>query len=134
MAIGHSKKKDSCIVSCECSTFYSIFVIVHFIHACTYSSITCKQNDYLSINGPQKTREMSKFKNCKFRKRNGGQKIYTIHHSHFDYEKVPKQDEQVNSLHAYMRLQVKWSSRVIMHRTKINSKTFAISILTASCL
>ena len=27
------------------------------------------------------------------------QKTYTIHHSHFDYEKVPKQDKQVNSLH-----------------------------------
>ena len=24
--------------------------------------------------------------------------MYTIHYSHFDYEKVPKQDEQVNSL------------------------------------
>ena len=41
---------------------------------------------------------MSKFKKLLFQKRNRDQKIYTIHHSHFDYEKVPKQDEQVNSL------------------------------------
>ena len=32
---------------------------------------------------------------CKFQKRNRDQKTNTIHHSHFDYEKVPKQDEQV---------------------------------------
>ena len=37
-------------------------------------------------------------KNCKFQKRNRDRKIYRIYHSHFDYEKVPKQDEQVNSL------------------------------------
>ena len=37
---------------------------------------------------------MSKFKIVNFKK-NRDQKIYTIHH---DYEKVPKQDEQVNSL------------------------------------
>ena len=28
-------------------------------------------------------------------KRNMDQKTYTIHHSHFDYEKLPKQDKQV---------------------------------------
>ena len=46
-------------------------------------------------------------------------------------KKVLKQDEQVNLLCIYMRLQVKmeWSSRV---RMKINSKTFTIPILTAS--
>ena len=38
-------------------------------------------------------------KNRKFRKRNRDQKIYTIHCSHFDYEKVPKQDDQVSLLH-----------------------------------
>ena len=55
-------KKDSFIVSCEWNTFKSIFVIMRFIRAYTYSSITCQQNDYLSINGHQKTKEMSKFK------------------------------------------------------------------------
>ena len=50
-------------MSCEWSTFkYINFVIVHFIHAYLYSSITCQQNDYLSINGHHKTKETSKFK------------------------------------------------------------------------
>ena len=47
-----------------------------------------------SING----KETSKFKKCIFQKRNRDQKIYTIHHSHFDYEEVLKQDQQVNLL------------------------------------
>ena len=43
--------------------------------------------------------EMSKFfKKIKFQKWNRDWKTYTIHQGHFDYEKVPKQDEQVNSL------------------------------------
>ena len=65
----------------------NIFVIMHFICTYTYSSITYQQNDYLSVNGCQKTKEMSKFKNCKFQKENKDGKIYTIYHSHFDYEK-----------------------------------------------
>ena len=48
-------------------------------------------------------------------------------------KKVPKQDKQVNLLCTYMRLQVKLksSSRVIIYTMKINSKAFAIPILTA---
>ena len=41
-------------------------------------------------------------------------KIHTIHHSHFDMKKVPKQDEQVNSLHT-CDYKLKWSSRVNIH-------------------
>ena len=64
-------------------------------------------------------------------KRNRDRRIYTIHHSHFDYEKVPKQDELVNLL-CIWDYKLKSSSRVIIHATKINSKAFAIPILTAS--
>ena len=71
-----------------------------FIHAYTYSSITCQQNDYLSINGHKKLlKKQANLKIVNFKKGIArDRKIYTIHHSHFDYEKVPKQDEQVNSL------------------------------------
>ena len=61
----------------------------------TYSSITCEQNDYLSINGYQKLKKQVNLKNCKFQKRNRDRKTYTIHHSHCDYEKVPTQDEHI---------------------------------------
>ena len=67
------------------------FVIVHFICAYMYNSITWQQNDFLSINGHQKLMKRVNLKIVNF-------KEYTIHHSHFDYEKVPKQDEQVSLL------------------------------------
>ena len=46
------------------------------------------------------------------------------------YEKVPKQDEQVNLLRIW-NYKLKSSSTVIIYTTKINSKAFAIPILTA---
>ena len=42
--------------------FLSIFVIVCLIRAYMYNSITCQLNDYLSVNGHQKTKETSKLK------------------------------------------------------------------------
>ena len=45
-------------------------------------------------------------------------------------KKVPKQDEQINLLRIY-DYKLKSSSRVIIYTTKINSKAFAIPILTA---
>ena len=49
------------------------------------NSITCQQNDYLSINGHEKTKETSKLKNVNFKKGIGIERYsYTIHHSHFD--------------------------------------------------
>ena len=48
-------------------------------------------------------------------------------------KKVPKQDEQVNLLRI-CDYKLKSSSRDIIYTTKINSKAFAIPILTASRL
>ena len=48
-------------------------------------------------------------------------------------KKVPKQDEQVNLLRLWV-YKLKSSSRHIIYTTKINSKAFAIPILTASGL
>ena len=48
-------------------------------------------------------------------------------------KKVPKQDEQVNLLRI-RDYKLKSSSTVIIYTTKINSKAFAIPILTASGL
>ena len=45
-------------------------------------------------------------------------------------KKLPKQDEQVNLLHI-RDYKLKSSLRVIIYTTKINSKAFAIPILTA---
>ena len=46
---------------------------------CDNNSITYQQNDYLSINGHQKTKEMSKLKRkLLISKRNRDQKIYRI--------------------------------------------------------
>ena len=61
LSLGHSKKKDGFIVSCEWCNSLSIFVIVRFIHAYMYNSLTCQQNGYLSITGHQETKETSNF-------------------------------------------------------------------------
>ena len=146
--MGHSKKKYSfIIVSCEWSTFYSIFVIVLFICACMHNYlprigcsrfpfaskfpwlwvststglafcvcmpsstklanvinnfITCQQNDYLSINGHQKTKETSKLKEIvNFKKGIGIERYTQFITVTLIYEKVSKQDEHVNLLCIY---------------------------------
>ena len=73
--------------------------MVHFIHAYMYSSITCQQNDYLSINGHQKTKETSKLKNVYFKKGIGIERYTQFTTDTLIMKKVPKQDEQVSLLH-----------------------------------
>ena len=58
VAMGYSKRKIVLLLVAS-GVLFSIFVIVRFICVYMYSSITCQQNDYLSINGHQKTKEMS---------------------------------------------------------------------------
>ena len=50
------------------------------------------------MHGHQKTKETSKFLKIVDFKKGIGIKRYTTHHSYFDYQKVPKQDEQVSLL------------------------------------
>ena len=62
--------------------------------------ITCQQNDYLSINGHQKTKETSKLKKFVYFKKGIGIERYTQFTTvTLIHEKVPKQDEQVNLYH-----------------------------------
>ena len=67
---------------------------------CDNNSITCQQNDYLSINGHQKTKETSKLKEIvNFKKGIGIERYTQFTTVTLIYEKVPKQDEEVNLLH-----------------------------------
>ena len=77
---------------------------------------------------------MSKFKKIvNFKKWIGIERYTQFTTATLIMKNVPKQDEQVNSLHIW-DYKLKSSSRVIIHTTKINSKAFAIPILTASGL
>ena len=76
---------------------YEIFLV--FISSIKQSvSITCQQNDYLSINGHQKTKEMSKFKKINFKTGIGIERCMQFTTVILIMKKVPKQDEQVSLL------------------------------------
>ena len=77
---------------------YINFVIVRFIRAYMYNSITYQQNGYLSINGHQKTKETRKCQFVNFKKEIGVERYAQFTTVTLIMRKVLKQDEQVSLL------------------------------------